>query len=495
MKTKLLCLFLLCVSFSIQGQVYNFPVKPGTPEWGKLNSYQEMIEVCRVPEKLLSTMNTGDLLETCLNHPFKGNIYLYSSIGEGFQAMVNTFNVFEEIVKRDDIGSYLLAAAKSVSATNSKTLTASNEYKINLNKRLLKLLLTYPTIRTKLTEDVKSTISTILGNDNFYTSTSPAAIYTPQGCLVSDTEYYPEELSDAEKAIIDQNAQAQFPQATLLSSSTTTYNCHGYAWNVSEGGSAVWMGTKTNPTSIYWTDGSYSSTSSTTTSGLKVSYASDNHSAVTTGVAGEVISKWGYGPRMRHAYNYCPYNSTSVNYYKKNILYITGTYAQNSTWHTLNTVNFVTAGVPVTLNVDYPNASQITWQLTSGGSDVTWGVQGQNGRIVGITIYSSPQASLKGTAYGPCKTVSNEFFFHRANSYTVRYDQERGLIDIIFNREVTAKKTYQLTLVTVSGNIVRQLSFSDDITIDISGLKENIYYLNITDGTSEGTYRQAITRK
>jgi hypothetical protein len=56
MKTnKLLCLFLLCVSFSIQGQVYNFPVKPGTPEWGKLNSYQEMIEVCRVPEKLLST--------------------------------------------------------------------------------------------------------------------------------------------------------------------------------------------------------------------------------------------------------------------------------------------------------------------------------------------------------------------------------------------------------------------------------------------------------
>ncbi len=35
---------------SVEGieEVYDFPIKPGTPEWAKLHSHAEMVEVCQL---------------------------------------------------------------------------------------------------------------------------------------------------------------------------------------------------------------------------------------------------------------------------------------------------------------------------------------------------------------------------------------------------------------------------------------------------------------
>jgi hypothetical protein len=45
----LFVLSVLSVSFSIQGQVYDFPVKTETPEWKKLKNYPERVKVCQTP--------------------------------------------------------------------------------------------------------------------------------------------------------------------------------------------------------------------------------------------------------------------------------------------------------------------------------------------------------------------------------------------------------------------------------------------------------------
>ena len=57
-----------------------------------------------------------------------------------------------------------------------------------------------------------------------------ATVYTPNGTLVNDTYYRSEELSASQKASHDQYCTTTYSQATLISSSTTTYNCHAYAW-------------------------------------------------------------------------------------------------------------------------------------------------------------------------------------------------------------------------------------------------------------------------
>jgi tetratricopeptide (TPR) repeat protein len=144
-------------------------------------------------------------------------------------------------------------------------------------------------------------------------NSSLSAITTPRGTTVQDTNGSRTEFSQATINNLDTYWQNQHPNAVLEESASNTYNCHGYAWEVSEGGSNIWIGeTTTSAEDVYWTDGSYNEVSSSYCS--KISY-SDNHSAVKSS-GGYYISKWGGGPLMKHYPNDCPdgYGSPSKYY-------------------------------------------------------------------------------------------------------------------------------------------------------------------------------------
>ena len=147
-------------------------------------------------------------------------------------------------------------------------------------------------------------------------SATSSQVHTPNGSLVQDTNVENESLTSADIAYIVQRLAIEYPHAIALSSPTATYNCHAYAWHMSEGGNAVWMGSTTNPTSIYWTDGSYIQTTEKG-NGIKVSYANGNHSAVTTDQQDIFISKWGSWPLIKHEKDYCPYISNNLKYYMR----------------------------------------------------------------------------------------------------------------------------------------------------------------------------------
>jgi hypothetical protein len=69
---------------------------------------------------------------------------------------------------------------------------------------------------------------------------------------------------------------------------------------------------------IYWQDGSYVEVTGSVPYPGKVSYASDDHSAITTSETGWFISKWGNKVLARHRWNDCPYTSSSLKYFKLN---------------------------------------------------------------------------------------------------------------------------------------------------------------------------------
>lgn len=149
---------------------------------------------------------------------------------------------------------------------------------------------------------------------------TPTTIYTPLGSLVLDT-YLTPEFTPYEIQYWNQYYQNGYPNATFLASSSNTYNCHAYAWHISQGGGNCWLGAYTTwAEDIYWQDGSYAET---TPQGpqQKVSYLPDweaNHSAITTSSNNIFKSKWGYGPLMQHAHNYCPFyyqGSTTFKFY------------------------------------------------------------------------------------------------------------------------------------------------------------------------------------
>lgn len=159
---------------------------------------------------------------------------------------------------------------------------------------------------------------------------SATTIYTPKGSSLTAYNNMPY-MSNEEKDYWSWYVSYYYPNATEVSyrSATRNYNCHGYAWRVSEGGSQVWIGLAgydpdpEDVEDIYWDDGSYVETTEANAS--KISYYLGNHSAIQTATQGIYISKWDYRCLMQHARDYGPaaYQMGYRKYYRLNP-YVTG---------------------------------------------------------------------------------------------------------------------------------------------------------------------------
>ncbi len=131
-------------------------------------------------------------------------------------------------------------------------------------------------------------------------------------------------LTASLKSYNDNYYENAYPNIDIINtnggySTTKKFNCHGYAWHVSDGGSNRWIGYYIGNTDeyIYWNDGGYTEVGYEPYPG-KVSYALSDHSAITTYQAGWFISKWGDKVLARHRWNDCPYPSAVLKYYKLN---------------------------------------------------------------------------------------------------------------------------------------------------------------------------------
>lgn len=91
--------------------------------------------------------------------------------------------------------------------------------------------------------------------DNWLYSPCAAAqitIYTPNGSVVPNVEINPE-MTPVAIAASNDYVDVTYPNATRLADASNTYNCHGYAFHMSEGGSGnIWINAFL-PT-IYWND-------------------------------------------------------------------------------------------------------------------------------------------------------------------------------------------------------------------------------------------------
>src|SRR5258706_2348572 len=122
--------------------------------------------------------------------------------------------------------------------------------------------------------------------------------YTPKCTSLATESFVIQENSQEWIDATNAQAQSQYPNATIVDNASATYNCHGYAWHNSNGGARYWIDTPGDD--AYWNDGSYAQVNvAPSPYATKVSYASDDHSAVTTSNPNLFISKWGQWPLMQ----------------------------------------------------------------------------------------------------------------------------------------------------------------------------------------------------
>ncbi len=157
---------------------------------------------------------------------------------------------------------------------------------------------------------------------------------------------------------------------------THSYNCHAYAWHVSEGGSNVWIGYyyfELDEEDKYWSDLSYVEVPNQAAA-TKVSFGIYNHSAITTTTTDYFISKWGDAPLFRHHKNDCPYNTQDLHYYAP--LSISGPSVVCSSGGSFN-INYLPTGTTITWSQG-PNLTRTSAQgahpctFSSTGSGSSW---------------------------------------------------------------------------------------------------------------------------
>lgn len=147
-------------------------------------------------------------------------------------------------------------------------------------------------------------------------------VYTPNGTPV-EVMCFDDDLSSAEINFLNDTYDDLFPQADRLSASTRFYNCHSYAWYLSNNMNIPWS---------YYNDGSYYEVTDVDIGDIICYYDSDGNNLHSGTVIDKgqnnnlssliVESKWGSCGLYVHNGDYCPYmpefggDTSYVKYYR-----------------------------------------------------------------------------------------------------------------------------------------------------------------------------------
>jgi len=95
MKKQLLFSFLIILSFATYSQerpLWEYPIKPKTEEWKKLESNKAKVEACQVPEQILRDISTNDLMTLCLQYPLLYDVFAFNEINDGLRKLFSDFH-------------------------------------------------------------------------------------------------------------------------------------------------------------------------------------------------------------------------------------------------------------------------------------------------------------------------------------------------------------------------------------------------------------------
>ena len=122
MKRISFLFYLSVISLSVSAQEiatpYSYPIKPGSAEWKKFKSGDEMAIACNIPDLVLKNLNTRALVTTCLDYPLFNEVLAANNLQAGFSSLVGVFNGFRELLNRKDAGKELLMAYQTLNPQN-----------------------------------------------------------------------------------------------------------------------------------------------------------------------------------------------------------------------------------------------------------------------------------------------------------------------------------------------------------------------------------------
>lgn len=314
-------------------------------EYIDILDHNEKVSLCQLPDSLMSSLSTDELLDWILDYPLLEEIYAYDNEQIGFNAVYEQFNGLQELLDRDDAGETILEKYKSTQVINSISETNNSILELAFVEILLmqedilnqfsidETAEVFNEVEAKYIEKKQHptiygmTLDTAYETLEFQDSNvakslrANGTVYTPNGSAVSVFNYTPE-LTSAEKSELSNWVRSNYPNASEKSGATRNYNCHSYAWYSQNVQSNKWW---MNSPSKYMSDGSYYK-ESVAKVGQRIYYgASGNeHSGIVSalgrgGYNSYITSKWGQMPLVYHFYTDCPYwtNNNDISFWNR----------------------------------------------------------------------------------------------------------------------------------------------------------------------------------
>lgn len=351
MMKRICFVTLLFVAINVFGQ-YNIPFVNGDDSWKQKKTVKERLNALQIPLVSIDYVTTEKLLEACLEFPYLVDILFYELDSKGFDKVIEEFNGFSELLRRENIVDVSLTfyAMMPERIEKLKPEKKREKAKLSLQYAMLEYIMSKDAFTKRLSKDQINYLQrlideneSVLINNSCYLgaihrltmnllrkSLRDYEVYcvqceftpvnnflTPNGTTVPYTNILTNgELTDDEyNDIINNYSQSTYPSIQIIELPTGRYNCHGYAWSKSDGGDDLFI--SYTPT-VFWTDESYEET--TLNYAEKIIYPG-NHSAVKVSNT-RFISKWGFGPLVEHdpddvPANYGYVSSNSLTFYKR----------------------------------------------------------------------------------------------------------------------------------------------------------------------------------
>lgn len=118
-------------------------------------SVKERVELSQIPDSLLKSMSTEELIITCMNYNFIGDLFVTDTVRQAYEALKKQYNGLQELTQRPDSGEKLLKLYKAI---DFKEFSNVDRFSIH-HTTLLKLLLSDEAVLITLDEnDVKEIV-------------------------------------------------------------------------------------------------------------------------------------------------------------------------------------------------------------------------------------------------------------------------------------------------------------------------------------------------
>jgi len=143
---------------------YRYPAPFGSDEWKRMDNEHKIL-ASNVPEEILKSADTPQLIDICLDNPLVQNIITFEDFQKSMRFLEENVNCFAALVARQDAGSCLMLKYDDISTTQTDSSdTVLTRVKARMKVSLVELLLAQPEVLSTLnTSDLDTLLNRCAG--------------------------------------------------------------------------------------------------------------------------------------------------------------------------------------------------------------------------------------------------------------------------------------------------------------------------------------------